>query len=134
MHIFEDPDVDEKAIENAKLKTKESIASLFKVHTKSKLHSHRKIAEVKGNKPKEKFDTMIKKLLDREVANGESSTPIDKLFNGDKMILNYFLHKLLSMTNDPFFNKKHQVFLNHSNFLGNGPNFYERMKKDIVSL
>ena len=37
------------------------------------------------------------------------------------------------MSNDPFFNKKHQIYMMHNNKINNGPSFYERMFKDIVS-
>jgi len=60
------------------------------------------------------------------------STPQDNLFKGDSLRLyKFFLNKLLTMSSDPFFNKKHHAFLIHQNMLTSAPNFYERMEKDI---
>lgn len=73
----------------------------------------------------------MKRLLDRG-ANSNEGTPKDKLFTGDSMKLyNFFLNKLLTMSSDPFFNKKHQAYLLHTNMISNAPNFYERMNHDI---
>ena len=140
IQIFEDPKVNSTDLESANTKSKELIKTLFKVDSRS---SHLKSRDKGKNsskdpsqpaKPKETFENMMKRLLDKGANGPDGGSSGNDMFKGDSMKLyNFFLNKLLTMSSDPFFNKKHQAYLLHTNMVSNGPSFYERMNNDIKS-
>ena len=95
INIFKDPEIDEKALNDANSHSQERIASLFKITTKNSSSTKKKDINKDENKPKEKLESMMKRILDKGIdVNG--STPTDSIFRGDSMkIYNFFLNKLL---------------------------------------
>jgi hypothetical protein len=133
MNIFCEPTVNDKQIESATLRSQESVNTLFNIHVKSQNQKRKLNIEEDEHKHKPSFEKQMKKILDtNNKMNLHDSAPKDSRSKDHSMKLyKFFLNKLLTTSNDPFFNKKHQAFLLNSNLISSGPNFYERMSNDV---
>jgi len=67
MSIFKDPKIDNQAIHNASMRSQESLATLYKVQVKKNLRNKRLTIDGQGRQNKEKFESMMKRILDRAV-------------------------------------------------------------------
>lgn len=67
MNIFQDPEIDKSAIDRASIKSQESLNSLYKIQIKQSLLKKKKNEEahLQTQKPKEKFESLMRRILDR---------------------------------------------------------------------
>lgn len=65
MSIFQEPQIDKLALEKAKMKSQQSLESLLKTQLKDKLSNRRKKKQEKPSQPKEKFESLMKRILDK---------------------------------------------------------------------